>query len=308
MDFEQLAERFDPAVRVADARRLVHALPPDAPPDWRKLAALLALDAGRRPDGRAAVLGVSGGQGAGKTTLANLLIRALAVRGRRAVALSLDDFYLPRADRERLGRTVHPLLATRGVPGTHDVALALAVIDGLRDGRPVRVPVFDKAADDRLPADRHRLLEPGVDVVVFEGWCVGVTAQPETALAEPVNDLERREDADGRWRRYVNGCLAADYPPLWERLDALLYLAVPDMAAVRRWRAEQERQHPPARRMSAAAIDRFVDHYERLTRWMLATLPERADMVGLLDQNHALAGFYRPERPGSGIQSPFSHS
>jgi len=179
------------------------------------------------------------------------------------------------------------------VPGTHDVALAVSVIDGIRAGRSVGVPVFDKAADDRLPDAGRRLIEPGVDLVVFEGWCVGASAQPPASLAEPVNDLERREDANGRWRRFVNGALASDYPSLWARLDALLYLAVPDMAAVRRWRTEQEQQHPPARRMTPEAVTRFVAHYERLTRWMLATLPDTADMVGFLDENHALSGFRR---------------
>ncbi|MGE0624675.1 MAG: hypothetical protein AB7I04_03490 [Pseudomonadales bacterium] len=294
MDFEQLAECLEPPGGVQTTLALRDTLPADAPADWRNLAALLALDLDHRgPHGSPVVLGISGGQGAGKTTLSDLLVRALAACGRRGVAMSLDDFYLTRAERQRLARTVHPLLATRGVPGTHDVALALEILDGIREGRPVPVPSFDKATDDRLPAERSRPIEPGVDVVIFEGWCVGAPPQPDAALTDPVNELERREDADGRWRRFVNGALAADYPPLWRRLDVLLYLAVPDMAAVRRWRAGQEQQHPPARRMSPAAIDRFVDHYERLTRWMLTVLPDTADMVGLLDENHALAGFRR---------------
>jgi len=293
LDFEQLAGRFEARVGMDEARALRDTLPADAPPDWRALAALLALEYGRSGAAAPLVLGVSGGQGAGKTTLSNLLVGALATQGCRGAALSLDDFYLPKADRERLGRSVHPLLATRGVPGTHDVALAVSVIDGIRAGRPVGVPVFDKAADDRLPEARQRLIEPGVDLVIFEGWCVGASAQPADSLAEPVNDLERREDADGRWRRFVNDALATNYPSLWTRLDVLLYLAVPDMTAVRRWRTEQEAQHPPARRMSPAAVARFVAHYERLTRWMLATLPDTADMVGFLDENHALSGFRR---------------
>lgn len=293
MDFERLAECFDLDGGTGQARALCAALPAQAPPDWRSLAALLAVGwVGVGRTGAPRVLGISGGQGAGKTTLADLLVRSLAAQGRRAVALSLDDFYLPKSDRELLGRTVHPLLVTRGVPGTHDVALAVAVIDGLRAGRAVRAPAFDKAADDRQPG-AGRSIGSGIDLVIFEGWCVGALPQPQAALNEPVNDLERQEDGDGRWRRFVNRALTADYPALWQRLDALLYLQVPDLAAVLRWRTEQEQQHPPARRMSPAAITRFVAHYERLTRWMLATLPATADMVGLLDENHGLSAFQR---------------
>jgi len=294
LDFERLAERFDPDCRVEEARALRDTLPEDAPPDWRGLAALLALGygAGRDTDGPL-VLGISGGQGAGKTTLTGLLVQALSTLHRRGVALSIDDFYLPKRERLELARIVHPLLATRGVPGTHDVNLAVGVIDAIRTGRTAEVPVFDKAADDRLPVSAHRRIEPGVDLVIFEGWCVGSPPQPESALATPVNDLERQEDPDGRWRQFVNGCLASAYPALWRRLDTLLFLQVPDIPAVVRWRTEQEQQLPPERRMSTAAIARFVAHYERLTRWMLTSLPETADMVGFLDINHGLGDFRR---------------
>lgn len=292
MEFERLVDCFRLNDRARQIRTLRDGLPEAAPPDWRALAALLAVRfAEAVPAGEPVVLGISGGQGAGKTTLAALLVQALSLRGRRGVTLSIDDFYLPRRDRHALAKTVHPLLATRGVPGTHDVALAVEVIDAVRAGRPARCPVFDKAADDRLPAAQAQVIEPGVDLVIFEGWCVGAQAQPDAALAVAVNDLESLEDPDGHWRRFVNDRLAADYPALWRRLTELLYLQVPDMAAVLRWRTAQEQQHAPERRMNQAAIARFVAHYERLTRWMLETLPDRADMVGLLDENHALAAF-----------------
>jgi D-glycerate 3-kinase len=286
MTLEELLERADELGRLADAGAIRDGLPREAPEDWRNLAALLAL---RMDDQRrtGTVLGISGGQGAGKTTLSRLLVDALAAVGLQAVALSLDDFYLTRAERMRLAQDVHPLLATRGVPGTHDAALAAAVIGTLKSGGKSRCPRFDKAADDRAPDGPT--VGPGVDVVLFEGWCVGVPPQSLDALAKPLNELERVDDPDGRWRRYVNDRLTRDYPALWGLVDELVYLDVPDMQAVIRWRTEQEGQHAPGRRMDAAQLNRFVAHYERLTLWMAQVLPEIAQLVVFLDKNHGMA-------------------
>lgn len=271
--------------RFSEAGALRDRLSKDGPEDWRNLAVLLAL-ACRDEPAKGRVLGISGGQGAGKTTLATRLVESLSLVGLDAAALSIDDFYLTRAARQRLARTVHPLLGTRGVPGTHDVMLAVSVIRALKSGRLTKCPRFDKAADDRAP--EGPTLGPDLDVVIFEGWCVGVPPQPAAALDTPVNDLERIEDPDGGWRRYVNDRLTEEYPALWALVDDLVYLQVPDMQAVLRWRTQQEAQHPPFRRMDPAALARFVAHYERLTRWMSEELPRTAQVVGFLDENHRL--------------------
>lgn len=269
---------------------VLDALSVDAPADWRQLAAALAVREGQQREtvGRTGchVFGISGGQGAGKSTLAALMVDAAACLGLRTVALSLDDFYLTRSERVNLAERVHPLLATRGVPGTHDLQLAGSVIDTLSAGGDCEVPVFDKAQDDRQA--HGRLIQGPVDLLIFEGWCVGVTSQPEIALAPPVNALEAEQDPHGHWRRYVNDRLVSAYPALWGRLHSLLYLKVPDIAAVIRWRTQQEEAHPVEQRMSAAAIARFVAHYERLTLWMGESLPQTAELVGLLDEKHRL--------------------
>lgn len=235
----------------------------------------------------ARVYGISGLQGSGKSTLAAQLAEAAAARGLRAVALSIDDFYLDRPERGRLAREVHPLLATRGPPGTHDVALACATLDALREGRPVRLPAFDKAMDRRLPPERWRETA-GVDLAVFEGWFLGVPAQDEAGLREPVNVLERREDADGRWRRWCNAALARDYPPLWQRIDRLLFLQPPGFEVVPEWRWQQElalrAADPAGRGMDRDTLMRFVRHYERVSRQALRVLPARADVVVELDR------------------------
>ena len=284
MTLSQLLDRAGLADLNGRARALFEQLPVDAPQDWRRLAAVLAL----RYEGRPVTVGIGGGQGAGKSTLAALLEQALTVLGRKAVCLSLDDFYLSRSEREALGETVHPLLATRGVPGTHDVQRARSVLRELQAGGACSCPGFDKSIDDRFPDSQARPLGPGVEAIIFEGWCVGAVAQPASALVDPCNELERIEDPHGHWRRFVNARLAQDYVLLWEMLDEQLFLQVPGIDAVVRWRTQQEQQHPVERRMSSTALERFVAHYERLTMWMSATLPERAKLIGLLDENHGL--------------------
>lgn len=228
--------------------------------------------------GRRIVVGLAGAQGSGKTTMAERLAGALGGRGLRTAVLALDDFYLTRAQRDALARRVHPLLATRGVPGTHDLDLLNAALDALLAGRPASLARFDKAADDRAAGLR---VEPPADVVLLEGWCVGARPQPAEALAAPVNALEREHDPDGRWRRWVNARLENEYAALWRRLDLRLLLRAPSFDVVARWRGEQE-AHLGPRAMTAPQLAGFIAHYERITCWMLGDCP--ADLVIALDE------------------------
>lgn len=240
--------------------------------------------------GAAPVIGINGAQGSGKSTLAARLAGLLQRRhGLHAVVLSIDDLYLTRAEREALARQVHPLLRTRGVPGTHDLDLGVAVLEALRRGGTPRLPRFIKARDDRAPQNEWTAPPCPADLVLFEGWCVGTPAQSPAELAAPVNELEAREDADGRWRRHVNERLAHDYPRLFGLIDRLIFLQAPDFASIFRWRLEQEGRNVQAgggAGMDEAALRRFIQHYERLTRQALAVLPQQADAVIRLGPEH----------------------
>jgi len=241
------------------------------------------------------VLGVNGAQGSGKSTLSAFIAEYLRARHARSVAeLSIDDLYLTRAERRRLAADVHPLLETRGVPGTHDVRLGIETLAALcdaGDGDSVALPRFDKARDDRLPERDWPRVEGPVDLAILEGWCVASGPEPEAALAEPVNELERTEDRDGRWRQFVNERLAGEYRELFTRLTLLVFLEVPGFEAVLRWRLEQEHKLRDARGnapgvMSDDEVRRFVSFFERITRANLAELPGRADVVLRLDSSH----------------------
>ncbi len=232
------------------------------------------------------VYAIAGLQGTGKSTLSAQLAALAQTRGERIVVLSIDDFYLGRRERLRLGRDVHPLCATRGPPGTHDVALACEIVDALRDGRAVRLPRFDKIGDRRLPPSKWPRVH-GADRVLFEGWFMKVPAEPDAALHAPLNPLERDEDRDGLWRRWANAALARDYPPLWRRCERLLFLHGPGFEVVPGWRWQQEQSlqaaHPARAAMTQAQVQRFVQFFERVSRQALRTLPGIADTTIRLD-------------------------
>jgi len=260
------------------------------------LAAWLDTRRAQRTD--ALVVGVSGPQGSGKSTLTALLKIVLeAGFERRIAAFSLDDLYKTRAERHAIAKTAHPLFATRGVPGTHDVDLGIATIKRLKAqeaGQSTAIPAFDKAIDDRLPKRSWPRVTGPVELILFEGWCVGALPQPDEALAVPVNALEEHEDPDGTWRQSVNRALAGEYQRLFALVDVLVCLQPESFASVFEWRRLQERKlaytiGPRAaagakrRVMFDAELQRFIMHYERLTRHMLETMPQRADIVLFLD-------------------------
>jgi len=238
---------------------------------------------------KTALIGLCGPQGSGKSTIAAVAVKLLAQRRVNAIAVSLDDFYLTHDARQRLAREVHPLLATRGPPGTHDVAMAGGALDLLRAKGKVTLPRFDKASDNRTPRGSWTTIASPVDVVILEGWCVGAVAQGQQALATPVNDLERDEDPERVWRGYVNDQLDGPYQALFARLHDLVLIEAPGFEVVANWRLEQERKlrERTGGGMTDAEVIRFISHYERLTRWTQSEMPARADWVITLDKNRA---------------------
>ncbi len=247
-----------------------------------------------RPGGMPLV-GVSGAQGSGKTTLA----RAVAARI-GAACLSLDDVYLSAAERMALAESVHPLFRTRGPPGTHDLALLSGTLDALSRAKPgdrTALPAFDKLADDRRPPDDWPMFEGRPSAIVIDGWCLGATAQAAEDVADPINALEEEADPDGVWRSHVNAQLAGPYANLFNRFDGFLHLVAPDFGVVQGWRTEQEagllgNAVPEARK---AQLARFIQHFERITRHMLGG-GRRPGVVAHLGPDRGLLGPPRESR------------
>lgn len=241
------------------------------------------------------LVGINGAQGTGKSTLALLLQDLLCAQDYKVAVLSIDDFYLSRSSREQLARSVHPLLASRGVPGTHDVELLQKTLQALASasrGQLVELPAFDKATDDIVaPLQRPRVEGP-IDLILLEGWFIGAGAQSEELLENPVNALEQKEDPEGHWRHWVNAKLAGQYQQVFQQLDLLILMQAPSFEQVYQWRGLQEsklRQKNSGKAtavMDESALRRFIEHFERLTRHCLQTLPQQADLIYRLNQQH----------------------
>ncbi|MGH6889031.1 MAG: hypothetical protein ACREHF_07535 [Rhizomicrobium sp.] len=270
---------------------------------YREIAgALLARDTRAE---RPLVVGLCGCQGSGKSTLAAFLKLLLDWKTRSTVILSLDDLYLTRRQREKLAREIHPLFATRGVPGTHDVTLGLKTLQrllnaGVRSRTPL--PAFEKARDDRRPRKDWQVFKGRPAFILFEGWCVDARPQAPAALRKPVNRLERDCDPDGIWRTHVNGQLAGPYRDLFAPIDVLLFMQAPSFDCVYKWRGLQEKKLRGSARGRAAMnrndLENFIMHYERLTRWMLKEMPGRADVLLPLGSDHHIQAV-RSRRTGA---------
>jgi D-glycerate 3-kinase len=248
------------------------------------------------------VIGINGAPGSGKSTLCKIIKPLLSEAFDKSVIhLSIDDLYFSRHYREKLANKIHPLFDVRGVPGTHDIERGkqiLMSLTGLGDSRPVVIPKFDKASDD-LTAEKDWLtITHSPDIILFEGWCVGSQAQHECELIEEINELEKNEDPYGTWRNYVNRQLAGPYQSLFNLIDYMVMLKVPDMNSVFEWRNLQEKKlqtsckqqnKSASHLMGPAEIRRFIMHYERITRATLHELPGRADIVFVLNKQHRIS-------------------
>ena len=263
---------------------LANSVAVEAGSDWRTLSILLTPFLS---SDEIKIIGITGSQGSGKTTFAQSLVTSLRSRKPLTVSLSLDDFYLSKTARVELAESVHPLLAPRGVPGTHETDLLEKVLNQVAsEGMPkeISVPTFDKARDDRGPNKSAY-----VGKLVLEGWCLGAAAQSVQDLREPVNDLEREEDSSGEWRYWGNSQIQSRYHRLWQKIDFWIRLIPPSFTSVFEWRKKQEEQLDIRKRMSDTDLKRFIQHYERLTRWQWESEKLLPGLEIHLDENHRVS-------------------
>ena len=244
------------------------------------------------------IIGLAGGQGSGKTTISSILILILKKYFKLNVfKVSIDDFYKTRKDRSLLSKNKHPLLMTRGVPGTHDIDLILKFFKKvkLKRFKFLEVPKFNKAIDNRCKKSLWYKLKSKPDVVIFEGWCVGAKAQTNKQLKTPINSLERVYDQDIKWRSHVNTQLKKKYKILFKQLDGLLYLKAKNFNILRNWRLKQERKlwvqtknKKNLKIMSSGDVINFMQTYQRITQQMFKDAIKSSSIIMNLNSNHQI--------------------
>jgi len=244
------------------------------------------------------MIGLAGGQGSGKTTISSILTLILQKYFRLNVfKISIDDFYKTRKDRRLLSKKKHPLLMTRGVPGTHDIDLMLSFFKKIKDKnfKSLEVPTFNKAIDDRCSKSLWHKVKTKPDVVIFEGWCVGARAQLSSQLKKPINSLEKVYDQGAKWRIYVNNQLKNKYKTLFNQLDGLLYLKAKNFNLLREWRLKQERKlgvqtknKKNLKIMSSGDVINFMQSYQRITQQMFKDALKSSSIIMNLNSNHQI--------------------
>ena len=254
------------------------------------------IDNKYKKKGKTLFLGLSGGQGSGKTTVVGILKIILKKYFKRKIHVtSIDDFYKTLEERNKISSTIHPLFKTRGVPGTHDTNLIKKFFDFIKKKKfkKFKLPKFDKSIDDRLNEKYWFNIKERPEVVIFEGWCVGAKPQSSSLLKKPINILEKYEDKDLIWRKHANHKLKKEYKKLFAMIDYFIFMKIPHFNMVFKWRFLQERKlkkmsRTKKRIMSYNKIKRFIMFYQRITLQMLKDMPKIASVVLTLNNKHQI--------------------
>ncbi|MBD1153409.1 uridine kinase [Pelagibacterales bacterium SAG-MED24] len=239
-------------------------------------------------------VGLAGGQGTGKTTISSLIkIILIKYFKLNVFRISIDDFYKTRKERINLSKRVHPMLLTRGVPGTHDINMILNFFRKSKSKKfnRLKLPTFNKAIDDRYNKKKWYDLKKRPDVIIFEGWCVGAKSEKNTTLNKIINSLERAKDQKKIWRKYVNHQLKSKYKNLYSQLNCLIYLKAKNFSLLQKWRLKQERKlwiksKVKSKIMSRGDVLNFMQTYQRITQNMFRNMPKYASVIFNLNSNH----------------------
>ncbi len=244
-------------------------------------------------DKKIKIFGLAGGQGAGKSTITEILKFILKNKyGLDLCIFSIDDFYKTKQERKKMSKVVHPLFLTRGVPGTHDVNLIMQTFNNLKKKKfkSVLIPKFDKSKDDRAKKTKWLKVRQPPHIIIFEGWCVGAKQQKNEELKKPINFIEKKHDSDLEWRKKVNYYLKNSYRKIFQKIDKLIYLKAPSFNHIFEWRLLQEQKLKLTSKnkeiMSKKEIRKFIMFYERITKQMMKDFPKISNLTIFLDSRH----------------------
>lgn len=214
---------------------------------------------------RPLLVGVSGCQGSGKTTLTNKAAQSLNDQGIATIAISIDDFYLPHADQVRLAARGNPLWQKRGLFASHDVDSIIKVLQDLKNGRDTVVPIYDKSQfngqGDRVGVRR---VTGQYKAILIEGWCLGFCSIGKPAIEKalegpgfPATKLYKLADL-----AEIDDAMHA-YEPIWSALDLTVYLRPEKLDFVYAWRLQQEHDMRSkfGKGMTDDEVKKFVDQY-----------------------------------------------
>ncbi len=249
-------------------------------------------------------VGLAGGQGTGKTTTSSLIKIILTKYFKLNVfRISIDDFYKTRKERINLSKRIHTMLLTRGVPGTHDINMMLSFFKKIKNKKfkRLKLPIFNKAIDDRYNKKYWYDLKERPDVIIFEGWCVGAKSEKNNTLKKSINSMEKVKDQKLIWRTYVNNQLKSKYKKLYTQLNCLIYLKAKDFSLLQKWRIKQERKlwitskrNSNTKIMSKEDVLSFMQTYQRITQNMFRYMPKYASIILNLNTNHQIkSALYR---------------
>ena len=243
-------------------------------------------------------VGLAGGQGTGKTTISSLIkIILIKYFKLKVFRISIDDFYKTRKERISLSKRIHPMLLTRGVPGTHDINMMLNFFKKAKSKKfkKLKLPTFNKATDDRFNKKHWYDLKNKPDVIIFEGWCVGARSEKNNTLKKNINSLEKAKDQKQIWRKYVNQQLKSKYKNLYSQLNCLIFLKAKNFSLLQKWRLKQERKlwlnskkKTNLKIMSKGDIINFMQTYQRITQNMFKNMPKYAPIILNLNSNHQI--------------------
>ena len=251
-------------------------------------------------------VGLAGGQGTGKTTISSIIKIILEKYFKLKVfKISIDDFYKTRKERIALSKKVHPMLLTRGVPGTHDINMMLDFFKKSKSKKfkEMKLPNFNKAIDDRFPKNKWNKINKRPDVIIFEGWCVGARAETYKTLKKSINSMEKANDQKMIWRKYVNQQLKTKYKKLYSQLNCMIYLKAKNFTLLQKWRLKQEhklwlktKKKGGHKIMSKGDVINFMQTYQRITQNMFKIMPKYASIILNLNSNHQIkTAVYKPK-------------
>lgn len=209
------------------------------------------------------ILGLTGLQGSGKSTWTDILVQSLnELYHYKTINISLDDLYHDHDElvRIRTGNPSNKLLQTRGQPGTHDTELAVQFFHSVADiDSETLIPSFDKSLFNgeggRAPRETWNQVGAGtaIDVIVFEGWCVGFSPLEESDIQRRWSEGSQNENAakfpTETLKEHliehlvcVNGNLREYYDLFMgpRHFNFLVHLDTDDLVNVYEWRIQQE--------------------------------------------------------------------